>query len=133
MHAGLFFYANSSITYLLYYLSEVLFFIFKGHLHHRGGGNNVDMMNNGGISWVDEPWNTTQSTMNQPTLNMQELLDQQRNFRRGASSTKSLHQSTTDDLWTNGGAQQNMWDSQRGQLSNTYLLWKIVFSITAYK
>lgn len=57
---------------------------------------------NNGISWMDEPWNTTQSTMNQPTMNMQELLDQQRNFRR-ASSTKSLHQNS--DIW-NGS---NMW------------------------
>ena len=66
----------------------------------------VNDVNNGGISWVDEPWNTTQSTMNQPTLNVQELLEQQRNFRR-ASSTKSLHQ-TSDDMWNANAA---MWNS----------------------
>ena len=38
---------------------------------------NTRMRDMGGISWVDEPWNTTQSTMNQPTMNMQELLEQQ--------------------------------------------------------
>ena len=56
----------------------------------------------GGISWGDEPWNTTQSTMNQPTMNVHEMLDQQRHFGR-ASSTKSLHQ-TNEELWAN-----NMW------------------------
>ena len=66
----------------------------------------INDVNNGGISWVDEPWNTTQSTMNQPTMNVQELLDQQRNFRR-ASSTKSLHQ-TSDEMWNANSA---MWNS----------------------
>lgn len=67
---------------------------------------------NNGISWMDEPWNTTQSTMNQPTMNVQELLDQQRNFRR-ASSTKSLHQGS--DIWNGAAAAaggSNMWQAQ---------------------
>ena len=71
------------------------------------GNGPADMANNGGISWMDEPWNTTQSTMNQPTMNVQELLAQQRNFRR-STSTKSLHQ-TSEDLWNSNP----MWDPQR--------------------
>ena len=72
-----------------------------------------------GISWMDEPWNTTQSTMNQPTLNMQELLEQQRNFRR-ASSTKSLHQ-TNEDLWNSNpnaaSSPTNPWGSTNPMLN----------------
>ena len=76
---------------------------------------NNDVVNNAnGISWMDEPWNTTQSTMNQPTLNMQELLDQQRNFRR-ASSTKSLHQ-TNEDLWNS-----NPWAGSTNPMLNPML------------
>ena len=71
---------------------------------------NTRMRDMGGISWVDEPWNTTQSTMNQPTMNMQELLEQQRNFRR-ASSTKSLHQNIDPDPWASNV--QMGWEQQQ--------------------
>lgn len=76
-------------------------------LAHEEMNGRVDPTGGAGISWVDEPWNTTQSTMNQPTMNMQELLEQQRNFRR-ASSTKSLHQN--EDMWSAAAATgSNMW------------------------
>ena len=45
----------------------------EAHLRMRGN-NEMNNGINGGISWMDEPWNTTQSTMNHPTMNIQELL-----------------------------------------------------------
>lgn len=75
--------------------------------HEESAGRINSSNDMGGISWMDQPWSTTQSTMNQPTVNIAELLEQQRNFRR-ASSTKSLHQSTqpTNEMWSHTG----MWD-----------------------
>ena len=78
----------------------------------------VNMAGNG-ISWMDEPWNTTQSTMNQPTLNMQELLEQQRHFRR-ASSTKSLHQ-TNEDLWNGNPTNNHPWANSTNPMLNPML------------
>jgi hypothetical protein len=58
-------------------------------------------MNGDGVTWEDQHWSATQSSFQQPTLTMAELMQQQTgngsNFKR-ATSTKSLHQMA--DPWS---------------------------------
>ena len=84
----------------------------SGHSRIPGPGGGGGL-NDPSISWIDQPWTTTQSTMNQPTMNVHELLQQQqqRNFRR-ASSTKSLHQQP--DVW-----ESSTWDDERDEPWNS--------------
>ena len=54
--------------------------------------------NPGGISWQDQAWQGTQSTMNQPTVTMAEMLQHQQRKQRNGSS-KSLHQVAQQADW----------------------------------
>ena len=63
---------------------------------------------NDGVSWKDENWQTTQSTMNQPTVTMAELLKQRTPNVKRSGSTKSLHQDTwNQNVGSNMGVNDN--------------------------
>ena len=63
---------------------------------------------NDGVSWKDENWQTTQSTMNQPTVTMAELLQQRTPNVKRSGSTKSLHQDTwNQNVGSNVGVNSN--------------------------
>ena len=62
-------------------------------------------MNGEGVTWEDQHWSGTQSSFQQPTMSMAEMMAQQNgNFKR-ATSTKSLHQLAdpwNGNVWNNG-------------------------------
>ena len=63
-------------------------------------------MNADGVTWEDQHWSGTQSSFQQPTVSMSEMMAQQNgNFKR-ATSTKSLHQ--LSDPWN--GSSVGMWN-----------------------
>ena len=71
---------------------------------------------NDGVSWKDENWQTTQSTMNQPTVTMAEMLQQRTPNVKRSGSIKSLHQ----DVWNGNGniglnSNANMWNTSQAK------------------
>ena len=65
-------------------------------------------MNADGVTWEDQHWSGTQSSFQQPTVSMSEMMaaaQQNGNFKR-ATSTKSLHQ--LSDPWN--GSSVGMWN-----------------------